>query len=165
MLPPESSDELPSLPNVVRNSQNIEHVYSHRITDFEFGGSSVPTDPEDRHIWERHIGCLSSHEYFSERVLPLLRSMECEAPTLQRKYTIVQILNMVAASLATVLGATGQTSWIPIAVSASTVLTSFLEHFKFKVRLNSTTQAMGELRALVSFCAKLSDWKVRAAFP
>jgi hypothetical protein len=30
------------------------------------------------------------------------------------------------------------------------VFTSILEHYKYKIRLNSTTQTMGELRALVS---------------
>ena len=110
-------------------------------------------DMQGRAVWERHVGSQTSHEYLFERVLPMLQSMERDAPGLQRMYMIVQVLSMIAASLATVLGATGQTSWIPIAVSASTVFTSVLEHYKFKIRLNSTTQAMGELRALVS------DWE------
>jgi hypothetical protein len=79
------------------------------------GGGGPPTDP-----WDSHVSSLISHQYFKERVLPMLETMERDAPKLQRKYLCVMLFNMIATSLATVLGATGQTIWIPIAVSAST---------------------------------------------
>ena len=69
------------------------------------GGGGPPTDP-----WDSHVSSLISHQYFKERVLPMLETMERDAPKLQRKYLCVMLFNMIATSLATVLGATGQTA-------------------------------------------------------
>lgn len=100
--------------------------------------------------WQKHVGSLTSQVYFFTRVLPMLHWMERDALRLQRIYITVQVVSMVAATFATVLGVTGHSSWVPVAVSTTTVLSSVLEHYKLKVRLTNTTQAIVELRALVS---------------
>jgi hypothetical protein len=110
--------------------------------------------PQDTY---KHVATLSNEQFFHHRVLPLLQSIESDVPRYRLRLTVLKILMMISATIATVLGAVQKPVWIPIAVSASTVFVSTLEHFKYKTRLAGATVAAAELRALVS------DWEALGA--
>ena len=92
---------------------------------------------------------LSNAEYFEHRVKPLLRSVSLSAPLLKSAYRSLQALVFLASALATVLGAVGQQTWIPVAISLSTFFTTLIVESNVKEWLAGTQRAVGELQALV----------------
>lgn len=100
---------------------------------------------------EAHTSVLSNERYFKMRVLPFLDICNASAPRLWWKMQMTTMVGLIFAALATVLGALGFKCCVPLAVSATTVVTSVQHHFKFKQRLEATTKAAADLSSLVVF--------------
>jgi len=113
-----------------------------------------PTCLEAGH--DEHVSFMTNEHYFETRVLPLLEHAKSRAPVLRLKLWLLRGGVLICGTLATVLGALELCTWVPVAVSLSVVLTSMLQHFKYRERLHATTTAVGEFRALSIYWDALS---------
>lgn len=109
------------------------------------------------------VSHMNSTDYFDLRVLPSIRRLAGECPTMARSLKVSQILIFLSGIVASILGAMDSdafnfSSLIPIVMGFSTLVSTMLHFNGFSTRLVATNTAISLLQA------KRTAWKGQGSF-
>lgn len=102
-------------------------------------------------------GVMTSSDYYTARVCPLLERIENEEDHLRGMTRFLQVSSMFASTAAVILSSAGVISPIPAVIAGATGLFQFLRVNDYERRFEIASAAARELGALDSYWQSLSD--------
>jgi len=104
---------------------------------------------------------LNSTDYFKYRVMPSLRKLARESPTMANSLQLSQIIIFLSGIVASIFGAMDLSLLIPIVTGISTLVTTMMHFNGFSTRLAATNGSLAVLQAKRTYWQGLSEFERR----